>query len=156
ISLSSWLRDYLYIPLGGSRHGSVATYRNLIVTMLLGGLWHGASWTFVIWGLYHGALLAIHKALPPPSWMGRAAMRPVAVLTTLLSVCVGWVFFRATTFSAAWTVLTRMFAPVAGVRAIEQPYAAVAMVFVLLVLAGHVIGTWVDLRRIERRLPAPV
>src|SRR5205085_3050334 len=63
ISLSTWLRDYLYIPLGGNRHGRLQTYRNLMVTMLLGGLWHGASWNFVIWGGFHGALLSIERAL---------------------------------------------------------------------------------------------
>ncbi len=62
ISLSSWLRDYLYIPLGGNRHGELATYRNLMITMLLGGLWHGAAWTFVIWGAYHGVLLCVYRA----------------------------------------------------------------------------------------------
>jgi D-alanyl-lipoteichoic acid acyltransferase DltB (MBOAT superfamily) len=63
ISLSSWLRDYLYIPLGGSRHGTFNTYRNLMLTMLLGGLWHGAAWTFVLWGAYHGFLLVIYRVL---------------------------------------------------------------------------------------------
>ena len=62
ISLSTWLRDYVYIPLGGNRHGRLRTYRNLMLTMLLGGLWHGANWTFVVWGGYHGALLAIERA----------------------------------------------------------------------------------------------
>ncbi len=63
ISLSSWLRDYLYIPLGGNRHGTVRTYRNLMVTMVLGGLWHGAAWTFVLWGAFHGLLLVVYRAL---------------------------------------------------------------------------------------------
>jgi alginate O-acetyltransferase complex protein AlgI len=63
ISLSTWLRDYLYIPLGGNKHGTVRTYRNLFITMVLGGLWHGASWTFVIWGALHGIYLAVHKFL---------------------------------------------------------------------------------------------
>ncbi|MDQ3813517.1 MAG: MBOAT family protein [Armatimonadota bacterium] len=67
ISLSTWLRDYLYIPLGGSRHGEWQTYRNLLITMLLGGLWHGAAWNFVVWGLFHGAILAIHRMLKPLS-----------------------------------------------------------------------------------------
>src|SRR5262249_24437449 len=63
ISLSSWLRDYLYIPLGGNRHGRLMTYRNLMLTMLLGGLWHGANWNFLIWGGYHGSLLSLERAL---------------------------------------------------------------------------------------------
>ena len=61
ISLSSWLRDYLYIPLGGNRAARLVEYRNLMITMLLGGLWHGASWTFVVWGLYHGAILCAYR-----------------------------------------------------------------------------------------------
>lgn len=63
ISLSSWLRDYLYIPMGGNRYGNLKTYRNLFATMLLGGLWHGAAWTFVLWGAYHGILLAMHRII---------------------------------------------------------------------------------------------
>lgn len=65
ITLSSWLRDYLYIPLGGSRHGSFNTFRNLVLTMFLGGLWHGANWTFAVWGLAHGIILVIYHALEP-------------------------------------------------------------------------------------------
>jgi alginate O-acetyltransferase complex protein AlgI len=66
ISLSTWLRDYLYIPLGGSRHGTLATCRNLMITMLLAGLWHGAGWPFVLLGLYHGGLLVLHRIVPLP------------------------------------------------------------------------------------------
>src|SRR5262245_19119751 len=101
ISLSSWLRDYLYIPLGGNRNGVAQTYRNLILTMLLGGLWHGASWTFVAWGLYHGVLLALHRVCPRPRWTGHVLLRPFAVAGTFLLVCVGWVFFRAQNFADA-------------------------------------------------------
>ena len=66
ISLSRWLRDYIYIPLGGNRHGTVLTYRNLMLTMVIGGLWHGANWTFVAWGFYHGLLLVVHRIVPQP------------------------------------------------------------------------------------------
>ncbi len=100
ISLSSWLRDYLYIPLGGNRKGRLKTYRNLLITMLLGGLWHGANWTFIAWGAYHGLLLAIERMFG----VGRNADRsrlilvlPRIVLTFGL-VCIGWVFFRAQSF----------------------------------------------------------
>src|SRR5262245_57764182 len=113
ISLSSWLRDYLYVPLGGNRHGTWATYRNLLLTMLLGGLWHGAAWTFVAWGLLHGVLLAVHRAWP---WKdaGGVWLRPFGVATTLLCVCIGWVFFRAQSFGDAWTILSAMFGIVDG------------------------------------------
>jgi len=107
ISLSSWLRDYLYLPLGGNRKGKYRTYINLILVMLLGGLWHGAAWTFVIWGLYHGVLQAIERALGPrhplkqlPVWGQR--------LATFLLVVVGWVFFRASDFGVAFRILGNM------------------------------------------------
>ncbi len=154
ISLSSWLRDYLYIPLGGNRHGEWATYRNLLLTMLLGGLWHGASWTFVAWGLYHGLLLALHRAVRWPSWLAAGALRPVCVLFTFLSVCVGWVFFRAQTFGDAGVILARLAWPFEG-QMVSEVAATGAVAFLLLVFFCHLIGTFVDLKRVERWLPAP-
>lgn len=120
ISLSSVLRDYLYIPLGGNRHGVAATYRNLMITMLLGGLWHGASWTFVFWGAYHGLLLSLYRAFGKawdalPGAVRRAGMFVLAVI--------GWVFFRCDTFSQALVVLHKMFVPVRGAL-VEQPVLA--------------------------------
>jgi alginate O-acetyltransferase complex protein AlgI len=106
ISLSTWLRDYLYIPLGGSRHGEAATYRNLFVTMLLGGLWHGANWTFVFWGALHGAGLAVERALGLAKEVVHTALgtwwRRILVFHF---VCFGWIFFRAASFGAAWAYL---------------------------------------------------
>lgn len=92
ISLSSWLRDYLYIPLGGNRHGPARTRINLMVTMLLGGLWHGAHWNFVVWGGFHGAALLAYNLLPQGKWR---PPRPLAVGATFLMVVFGWVMFRA-------------------------------------------------------------
>ena len=103
ISLSSWLRDYLYVSLGGSRKGTIRTLRNLAVTMLLGGLWHGASWTFVIWGAYHGALLAGYHFVRS-RWQINLSHRQGQVLTFLL-VIIGWIFFRSETFGKALFVL---------------------------------------------------
>jgi alginate O-acetyltransferase complex protein AlgI len=97
ISLSTWLRDYLYVPLGGNRQGEFRTYLNLLITMLLGGLWHGASWTFVVWGGLHGAYLAIER------WLGRSN-----VLVTFLVVTATWVLFRAHTFTDALDLLQSM------------------------------------------------
>ncbi|MEZ5945443.1 MAG: MBOAT family O-acyltransferase [Hyphomonas sp.] len=97
ISLSSWLRDYLYIPLGGNRGGKLKTYRNLMATMLLGGLWHGAAWTFVVWGALHGAALAVHRALYSKSGH-RIGFLPGLILTQLF-VLLAWVPFRAESFS---------------------------------------------------------
>ncbi len=111
ISLSSWLRDYLYIPLGGNRGSRLATYRNLMLTMLLGGLWHGASWTFVLWGGYHGALLAGERALG----MGSAASQSILrAAPTFLLVTLGWVLFRAPDAATAGRVFKEMFAGEAG------------------------------------------
>ena len=112
ICLSRWLRDYLYIPLGGNRSGPVRTMVNLFITMLLGGLWHGANWTFVVWGAYHGMLLAIQRLIPS-SW-DHPALRPLGMVVTFLAVCVGWVFFRAQTFADAGTILHGMFVPTTG------------------------------------------
>jgi alginate O-acetyltransferase complex protein AlgI len=99
ISLSTWLRDYLYVPLGGNRLGPSRTYVNLLVVMLLGGLWHGASWTFVVWGAIHGTLLAAERA------QGRAALyrglpRPLRIALTFGLRALAWVFFRATRWGA--------------------------------------------------------
>lgn len=103
MSLSFWLRDYLYIPLGGNQGSRRRTLRNLVMVMFLGGLWHGAAWTFVIWGLYHGALLAGHAVFRKRGWVPRA--RPLAVLCTFLAVMVGWVFFRSASLPEAWRLL---------------------------------------------------
>jgi alginate O-acetyltransferase complex protein AlgI len=130
ISLSSWLRDYLYIPLGGNRHGRAKTYRNLMITMLLGGLWHGANWTFLAWGAFHGLLLSIERMLG----IGREREHPSFALAvprivlTFCLVCVGWVFFRAPTFADAHFVLGQMFA----LRGGQWPIDPVLMVLCVL------------------------
>jgi alginate O-acetyltransferase complex protein AlgI len=124
ISLSSVLRDYLYIPLGGNRHGEGKTYRNMMITMLLGGLWHGASWTFVVWGAYHGLLLAVYRR-----WGAWWDGLPIAArrLGTFLAVVVGWVFFRATDFKMALALLRRMFVPMTGMLVPQPALAGVAL-----------------------------
>jgi D-alanyl-lipoteichoic acid acyltransferase DltB (MBOAT superfamily) len=104
ISLSTWLRDYLYVPLGGNRKGPLRTQVNLILTMTLGGLWHGAAWTFVVWGLYHGLLLAAYRLVSPgigPPRTKGPLHRFLAGLVLFHLVCMGWVFFRADTLSQA-------------------------------------------------------
>jgi D-alanyl-lipoteichoic acid acyltransferase DltB (MBOAT superfamily) len=114
ISLSSWLRDYLYIPLGGSRGGAVRTYINLMITMLLGGLWHGAAWTFVMWGALQGLYLVVHRlwAASPIATVQKlraAAWWPwLARLLMFHAVCFGWVFFRSPTFGVAQSVFAQL------------------------------------------------
>jgi len=105
ISLSTFLREYLYFPLGGSRRGRVRNLLNLFLTMLLGGLWHGAGWTFVFWGAWHGALLAVHRAW---AWTGRSLNSVVAGTLTFVAVVIGWVLFRAGSLSEALTFFLSM------------------------------------------------
>ncbi|MCE5309767.1 MAG: MBOAT family protein [Acidobacteriales bacterium] len=111
ISLSRWLRDYLYISLGGNRHGVYITYRNLMLTMLLGGLWHGASWNFVIWGGFHGGLLCLERALlgSRAASRGSAWLYPLRAMITFILVSIGWVFFRAATLGDSIHVIGQMF-----------------------------------------------
>jgi alginate O-acetyltransferase complex protein AlgI len=106
ISLSTVLRDYLYIPLGGNRCSRSRQFGNLMITMLLGGLWHGANWTFVFWGGYHGALLVLYRLVKRewdamPAWLARCV--------TFLAVLIGWIFFRSPTFSVALSLCSSMF-----------------------------------------------
>jgi alginate O-acetyltransferase complex protein AlgI len=144
ISLSSWLRDYLYISLGGSRHGHIRTYANLIATMLLGGLWHGAGWTFVVWGGYHGALLALERRFPrlmtlPP---------PLGGALTLWLVINGWVLFRARSAQVALEMYRAMYLPRGG----ESPglvYAVATIVFFVIVVGAM----WAKRAAVAARLP---
>ncbi|MDR2424553.1 MAG: MBOAT family protein [Prevotellaceae bacterium] len=116
ISLSSWLRDYLYISLGGNRKGKIRTYVNLIITMLLGGLWHGPSLRFVCWGLMHGLALAIHKlamtlfpALKPSGSVMKPLWRVLGTVFTFHLVCFSWIFFRAENFEIATSMIKQIF-----------------------------------------------
>ena len=136
ISLSSWLRDYLYLPLGGNRKGATRTHVNLLLTMLIGGLWHGASWTFVVWGGLHGLYLvgervAKRVAGDAAFWKTRSARLFLALLTFVL-VCIAWVFFRATSFAQAFRIVGAMFG--AGAGAVHPEYAAVLVPITLLLL----------------------
>ena len=104
ISLSTWFRDYLYIPLGGNRKGQIRTYINLIIVFFATGLWHGAQWNFVIWGLYHGFFLILERLLPSKKDKGSV----IHHIYTMLVVCIGWVFFRADDLSMAAAQLRQM------------------------------------------------
>ena len=117
ISLSTWLRDYLYIPLGGNRRGTLLTIRNLLIVMGLGGLWHGANWTFLVWGLLHGGYLAAEHLLQPallriPEGVRASRVtRALAAIATFHLTCIAWVFFRSQSIGAASAMVMEMLLP---------------------------------------------
>jgi D-alanyl-lipoteichoic acid acyltransferase DltB (MBOAT superfamily) len=138
MTLSRWLRDYLYIPLGGSKKGEPRTYLNIFVTMVLGGLWHGAAWTFVFWGAYHGVGQCLgayrrttraKRGLPPP------AETPSRVwgqrILTFNLVCVGWVFFRADSLATAFSMLRQLITGWGGSTALVTPMVVGTIAFML-------------------------
>ena len=141
-----------HIPLGGNRSGALHTYRNLMLTMLLGGLWHGASWNFVIWGGYRGVLLSLERVT---GWNRIRAAAWLRVPLTFVLVCVGWVFFRAQTFADAATVLRGLAWPTSGIH-LDRASMMMVVLCLLLVVCMHLVGGFVRVGRIERRLPAPV
>ncbi|MEX0664972.1 MAG: MBOAT family protein [Acidimicrobiia bacterium] len=118
MTLSRWLRDYLYVPLGGNRRGGLRTYRNLMLTMVIGGLWHGAAWTFIAWGAIHGLFLCVdhyrharHIALGLPDLPDTLRRRVLRRVVTFQIVCFAWIFFRAESFENAGDVIGRIFTP---------------------------------------------
>lgn len=139
MTLSQWLRDYLYIPLGGNRRGRFRTYLNLFLTMLLGGLWHGAAWTFVFWGFLHGLGLAAHKIWMEQRSAGRAPALPrwLGWAVTYAFVCFAWIFFRAPDFGTATIIVLK----VIGVHSagVSHPYLPLFLLVPFVILA-HVIG----------------
>ena len=133
ISLSNWLMEYLYIPLGGNRKRTIRTYINLMLTMVIGGLWHGANWTFVIWGALHGIALCVHKIFvrkigsKDKNLLGKI----ISILMTNLFVCFCWIFFRADNINTAITVISRIFT---FSRGITHIYSWTLFALVLLVI----------------------
>lgn len=134
ISLSTWLRDYIYIPLGGNRKGTRRTYINNFATMLIGGLWHGAAWKFVFWGAMHGAGLAVHKASKP--WLDRLGSSwPVKALSwfvTMTVVALLWVFFRADSWTDSWLIIKNAFTDFSLDYAL--PFASARMLWLIMML----------------------
>ncbi|WP_080237495.1 MBOAT family O-acyltransferase [Spirosoma rigui] len=140
ISLSSWFRDYVYIPLGGNRGSKMRTYRNLLIVFLVTGLWHGASWSFIVWGLYHGFFLMIERA-GLGKWLERI-WAPIAHLYALIVVLVGWVFFRAETLTEGLAFLKKMLglAPPTGVNVAFPPVILLNTEVVAALLLGVVLS----------------
>lgn len=162
ISLSTWLRDYLYIPLGGNRGTAWDTRRNLLLTMVLGGLWHGASWTFVVWGAYHGVLLIAYRAFERTEAARRwllGASAPARVLGWFVMfhlTCLGWVIFRARTMAQLGTLLGEIvthFAPgTIDLRALAVPLALYLTPLILV----HAVEAWYDDTLVVPKLPVAV
>ena len=153
MTLSRWLRDYLYIPLGGNRKGRARTYLNLFLTMVLGGLWHGAGITFIIWGAWQGAGLAVNRW-----WTESVRSRGVRGLPTILAwaltfgfVLIGWVFFRSATFHDATAYLWRMVRPYGHLTRLPATISPWIVVLLVVLLVGQWPG-WVPL--VRRLLPA--
>lgn len=140
VTLSRWLRDYLYISLGGNRGGSIRTYSNLALTMLLGGLWHGASWLFVLWGAAHGLMLIVERL--GRHWFGELAAlqtvfaKGVLGLLTFAVVCLTWVLFRAESVDAAGNLFAAMLLPVGGLVATD-----LSQVFTVIGVMAALLGT---------------
>lgn len=148
ISLSSWLRDYVYIPLGGNRKGTFRTYLNNFLTMLIGGLWHGAAWKFVFWGAMHGVGLAVHKATRPltsrlpDTWPVKA----LGWLVTMIFVSLLWVFFRADSWADSWIIIRTIFTDFS--LDYVKPFFDVRFTWVIMMIAiigAHALpARWVD------------
>jgi D-alanyl-lipoteichoic acid acyltransferase DltB (MBOAT superfamily) len=158
ISLSSWFRDYLYFPLGGSRNGRVRTLASLLITMLLAGLWHGASWTFVVWGGLHGFYLLLERAVRriiPRQWTRIPFLQlPVALMTFLL-ICLASVFFRADSLSHAWRVVVTLlgFGPGGAVRLLRTESIVIALGVTISLLTIHWLIRSRTLAEVVTRIP---
>jgi D-alanyl-lipoteichoic acid acyltransferase DltB (MBOAT superfamily) len=154
ISLSSWLRDYLYKPLGGSRHGSVRTAFALMATMLLGGLWHGANWRFVLWGALHGGALAIERQvlrIVPRRWQESGLAKAAAVLIVFHVVCISWILFRSDSLEAALIYLQGLGQFTGGVEQARP----LTVGLIVLGLSLHFLPPEWNLGRMRPRLALP-
>jgi alginate O-acetyltransferase complex protein AlgI len=163
ISLSSWLRDYLYIPLGGSRKGNFATYRNLMITMILGGLWHGAAWNFVIWGFYQGAVLCLYRLFAPKKSQEPSINKGFSLIKGLAATilffvltCYGWLLFRATSLEQIITFTKILFWDF-GNLALDVPKPPLsASLGIPVLIAYEVLGYIFGKPDFRYRFPIPV
>lgn len=173
ISLSTWLRDYLYIPLGGSRCGKWLNYRNLFLTMALGGLWHGAAMHYLVWGVYQGVLLVLHKEYTnvleaigiAKKAFASKLYHTVSVVITFHIVCIGWVIFRAETMDTAWKIISRLLFEAPGallnfnpasltVLQIRDPLIFPAVILILpTLMVAHVVVNWLNDKKFYQSPP---
>ena len=156
ISLSSWLRDYLYIPLGGNRHGTARTQINLMLTMLLGGLWHGAAWHFVVWGGLHGLYLIaerVLKQIPGIQVLDNRLMRPLLALLTYVLVCIAWVFFRAEDVESGVHLLSMMLTGEELESILVENQIGIVLIVTGIILVGQWLLRDTSLKQIMERLP---
>ncbi|MGD9684327.1 MAG: MBOAT family protein [Candidatus Obscuribacterales bacterium] len=172
ISLSTWLRDYLFIPLGGSRRGTLMNYRNLFITMALGGLWHGAAMHFLLWGVYQGLILIVHKEyrrlldfLKVSERLDKSKVYHwLSVAATFHLVCIGWVFFRADTGAIAWQILAKMAAAPLDlfsmslsqleVLKIRDPIIFPSLLILLpLLMLSHLVVNWLNDKSFYQKPP---
>ena len=147
ISLSSWFRDYVYIPLGGNRRGTLATYRNLFITFLLSGIWHGAAWTFVVWGALHAVGVMLTRELERSAFYRERVPRILKQIGVFTYVCFAWIFFRAATLPDAWFIVRRISA--AAWNVLATAWSAPQVPAMMLVLVGLV---WLYQYTYESRL----
>ena len=160
VTLSAWLRDYLYISLGGNRRGSIRTYVNVMLTMLLGGLWHGASWLFVLWGGAHGLLLILERLgkyfFGEAAVFQKSSVQAALGLLTFLFVCLTWVLFRAENLESASYLLGLMLLPVGGATLVQVGDVAVVLLTIVSLLAAHRFMHDRELGTVIKRLPWPL
>ncbi|HEY9790084.1 MAG TPA: MBOAT family O-acyltransferase [Candidatus Obscuribacterales bacterium] len=174
ISLSTWLRDYLFIPLGGSRGSKWFTMRNLMLTMVLGGLWHGAALHFVVWGAYQGVMLIIHKEVKRVTdaiswiavWKTKGWFKVASIAFTFQLVCIGWVFFRADNFDIAMQIIRKLLfidvlvgVPTTALTIVNttDPVIFMLLPFILLVLfGGQILSGWLAERKKPLAVPLPL
>jgi len=159
ISLSTWLRDYLYIPLGGNQRGTGQTYRNLMMTMVLGGLWHGAAWNFVLWGIYQGGILCLHrpfaKSAGEKTGIGAFLLWAIKAALFFQVVCYGWLLFRACSFEQIWTYTITLVADFGNLATSVPMPPFATMIGIPLLLALDVFEFRTDTPQFYRRWVTP-
>jgi D-alanyl-lipoteichoic acid acyltransferase DltB (MBOAT superfamily) len=161
ISLSTWLRDYLYIPLGGNRRGNVKTYRNLMVTMILGGLWHGSAWNFVIWGIYHGVILCLYRTIDAMrvisrSWQTNRMVAFFKIVVFFGLTCYGWLLFRAPSLEKITSLTSTLIVDFGNIKFGAMRPMASALIGMIVFVCIEIIEYLSNGQYFYKKLPTPV